>query len=405
MTFKTDTIKLDFNIANDTAAEAESPVNGTLALVGNAGSKQLLLRDNGSWGSVLGDSLVTSLSDLSDVGESPSTSSENEVAFLYNNAGDLELRFQKLTVDNLSSTNFLSVSDLSDTNTPTTIGAPDEGKVFGVILGSGVISSMTFDYSASVDGNPLAGLLNFTAGGNDYQIFFDGTQGTTQSVNFVYDANDATYEAIVAGGYATVADSFVDLETLLNNTFGASGFTISSNATQVIMTADSAGVNAGISGLSFVNGGNGLAISSIDGEDAGYEYNLIDSSNWDTAYGWGDHQAANYVQNYTWSTATALTEDVTIGTQLNQKLVMMADPQSYKFNLPNSASSYTENTIIEIINHSNYDQILSTGGLHPMYLTNTQVQNQADITIERGQRVLIMPNPGYNIFFVSILVA
>ena len=60
-----------------------------------------------------------------------------------------------------------------------------------------------------------------------------------------------------------------------------------------------------------------------------------------------------------------------------------------------------------IINLSNYDQLISGGGTHYMYHTNTGLDTVNDITIERGQRGLITvsenPATGQNYFFVTSL--
>ena len=127
--------------------------------------------------------------------------------------------------------------------------------------------------------------------------------------------------------------------------------------------------------------------------------------NWDTAYGWGNHSTQSYVTNDTHVQTTALAANVTIGTTLNQKFVITSDPSTYSFRFNNPASGYTADTIIEIINHSQFDQIISTGTTHNMHLTNTGVQGTADITVEKGQRALCLPDPAANVFYISILSA
>ena len=52
MAFKTDQIKLKEDYANDGAAGA--PADGTLALIGATGSKELKIRDDGSWVAISG---------------------------------------------------------------------------------------------------------------------------------------------------------------------------------------------------------------------------------------------------------------------------------------------------------------------------------------------------------------
>ena len=148
--------------------------------------------------------------------------------------------------------------------------------------------------------------------------------------------------------------------------------------------------------------------AGIMATDGAGNYSVVtnNAAAWDSAVDWGDHGDEGYAKNYTWLSASQLTENVSVPEDwTNQKFVMMGDPNGYKFAFANSASLYTDNTVIEIINHSDYNQTISTGGAHSMYLTNTQSQGTADIVIERGQRALILPKPANNLFFVSILVA
>ena len=122
---------------------------------------------------------------------------------------------------------------------------------------------------------------------------------------------------------------------------------------------------------------------------------------WDASWGWGDHRD----QNLSWVGVSQLNANVVFTTQTNQKYVMMGDPYGYTFLFASAATGYTDGTMIELINHSDYDQVISTGSALPMYLTNTQTQSTNDIIVEKGQRALIMPKPSNNLFFVSILVA
>ena len=119
------------------------------------------------------------------------------------------------------------------------------------------------------------------------------------------------------------------------------------------------------------------------------------------------HSTQNYTKNYTEVIFQTLTTNRTLGTTLNQKYVISSDPDTYKFVLINPATGYTENTIIEIINLSNFDQIISSNGLQYMFHTNTGLDTINDITIGRGQRGLITvsenPNTGQNYFYVTSL--
>ena len=150
--------------------------------------------------------------------------------------------------------------------------------------------------------------------------------------------------------------------------------------------------------------------AGIMATDGAGNYSVVtnNSAGWDSAVTWGDHGDEGYAKNYTWIEAGQLSENVIIPQEYtNQKFVMMGNPSvdNWKFAFANAASTYTDNTVIEIINHSDYNQTISTFSTFPMYLTNTQSQSTSDIVIERGQRALIMPKPANNVFFVSILVA
>ena len=180
-----------------------------------------------------------------------------------------------------------------------------------------------------------------------------------------------------------------------------------------LMTAQA--IKNKIEDYGYLTGGNFVPSTAFTGEsgimrsDGGGSYSMItdNSSRWDEAWGWGDHGDEGYAKNNTGVQSGSLTEDVIIpsGGYTNQKYVMMGDPDGNVFLFSDAAQDFTDGTIIEIINHSDYSQIISTGGAYPMYLTNTQSQGTADIVIEKGQRALILPKPANNLFFISILVA
>ena len=150
-----------------------------------------------------------------------------------------------------------------------------------------------------------------------------------------------------------------------------------------------------------------MTAQAIKNKIEDYGYASGNSSNWDDAFSWGDHGVQGYVSNTTSVTVSPLAADVTLSTGLNQKYVIMSDPSTYKFRLNNPAGGYALNTIIEIINMSNYDQIISTGGSFLMFNTNTGLDTTNDITIQIGQRGLIMvsenPLNGQNNFYVTTL--
>ena len=71
MAFKTDQIKLKEDYADNTAAG--NPADGTLALIGASGSRELKIRDNNAWVAISGGGGgATILEDLNDVASSPS---------------------------------------------------------------------------------------------------------------------------------------------------------------------------------------------------------------------------------------------------------------------------------------------------------------------------------------------
>ena len=150
-----------------------------------------------------------------------------------------------------------------------------------------------------------------------------------------------------------------------------------------------------------------MTSAAIENKIEAYGYAVGNATNWDTAYGWNNHADQNYTKNYTEIILSDLTSNVILGTTLNQKFVISSDPGIWKFRLNNPATGYTENTIIEIINLSDYDQIISSGVGIYMYHTNTGLDTINDITIERGQRGLITvsenPATGQNYFFVTSL--
>ena len=456
MAFKTDTIKLKL-LTSDAQADGD---DGELAVVNNV----LRLKSNGSWANVTGSS-VSQLSDLSDV-DDPSTASVNEVAYLYDDGlGNRKLGFQKLTVDNLSSTNFLSVSDLSDTNTPAALTASEENKVLGVISYPSATSSLTFDFSGLPD--PIIALTSdsiiFTIEGQLFSIYLEPNLGGSPSGTVFTERSSADWFVDLAVDGISPTDLRNDIYTVLDNYFSADGWILSQGTNTLTLTAPSVNAQYDISSLS---GPNTLAVvaSTVAAINGGYQYELVDPTqgalvdgdfgsaglmttdgagtytittnnatnwdsayaevntksgdwdsayslvsanygNWNTAYVWGDHSSVGYVKNFTDVQSNLSSHIIISAAERNQKHIAMGDPSSFKYVLPVPAIAMNDNTIIEIINHSSYDHTLSTMNFYDMYLTNTQTQSTADITIEKGQRALILPKPANNVYFVSILIA
>ena len=98
MAFKANSIRLKqySDSGGDPASYDGTAADGDIAYVGTA----LKLRHGGAWTSIAGPGGATQLSGLSDVGESPASSSINEVGVIVDDSGK-KLKFQKLTIDNL----------------------------------------------------------------------------------------------------------------------------------------------------------------------------------------------------------------------------------------------------------------------------------------------------------------
>ena len=461
MAFKTDTIKLKLYTGSDPSGD-----NGELAIVDNT----LRLKTSGAWGDVTGSS-VSQLSDLSDV-DDPSSSTVNEVAYLYDDGlGNLKLGFQKLTVDNLSSTEFLSVSDLADTNTPSPLTVTEENKVLGVVSYPSALSSLTFDFSGLP--NPIVvtttdQVINFTIDSQNFSMYLNPDMGgNTSSTEFaLFNIADPPgsplYADFLAGGVspATLQN---DVFIVLDNYFTPAGWTVSVGTNSITISAPSIDAQYDVIGLSGPDTLN-VSTSIVLATAGGYQYELVDpiqgvlvdgdfgsaglmttdgagtytittnnSANWDTAYTevntksgdwdattslvnvnygnwntayvWGDHSSVGYVKNFTDVQSNLSSNIIISAAERNQKHIVMGDPTGFKYVLPVPAIAMNDNTIIEIINHSSYNHTLSTMNFYDMYLTNTQTQSTADITIEKGQRALILPKPADNKYFVSILIA
>ena len=100
MAFKTDQIKLKEDYAIDD--DAGTPADGTVALIGNTGSKELKIRDGGAWVAISGGGGAAELQDLNDVASTPPFT-EDTVGVI-NGAG--QLQFAKLSVDNIHAVSY-----------------------------------------------------------------------------------------------------------------------------------------------------------------------------------------------------------------------------------------------------------------------------------------------------------
>ena len=104
---------------------------------------------------------------------------------------------------------------------------------------------------------------------------------------------------------------------------------------------------------------------------------------------------------------TTLSSDYAIPQTKMTKLIITGNPGSYKWTLVKANDAgWSDGTVIEIINMSNYVQTIGrpSSGTAPFYLTNTQTQNATqEPQIGIGQRALILPKPANNLHFITIL--
>ena len=172
MAFKTDQIKLKEDYANDGAAGA--PADGTLALIGATGSKELKIRDDGAWVAISGSGGgAENLVELNDVASGPST--EHTVGVV-NGAG--KLQFAKLSVNNIhvDSVNTSGEWGNDDTTLATTAAIQDW------VEGQSYLSAETFT-EVSQDTTPVLGgdlvtdgnKIVHATGGNSSELTFTHT--------------------------------------------------------------------------------------------------------------------------------------------------------------------------------------------------------------------------------------
>ena len=118
MAFKTNSIRLKeySDSGGDPGSYDGTAANGDIAIVGTT----LKLRAGGAWTSIAGAGGATELNGLTDVGESPASSSINEVAVIVNDSGK-KMKFQKLTLDNIDASTILDNSELATAATNNTV--------------------------------------------------------------------------------------------------------------------------------------------------------------------------------------------------------------------------------------------------------------------------------------------
>ena len=118
MAFKTNSIRLKeySDSGGDPGSYEGTAANGDIAIVGTT----LKLRAGGAWTSIAGAGGATELNGLTDVGESPASSSIDEVAVIVNDSGK-KMKFQKITLDNIDATAILDNSELATAATNNTV--------------------------------------------------------------------------------------------------------------------------------------------------------------------------------------------------------------------------------------------------------------------------------------------
>ena len=172
MAFKTDQIKLKEDYAND--GDAGTPVDGTLALIGATGSKQLKIRDDGDWVAISGGGGgggASQLSDLSDVPSAPSTLNAVGVIDASNN-----LTFSKITVANIDSAAIDTGTDWTNNNDTIATTAAVQNYV-----SSNYLTSETSHADVLVDGDFGSAGLMTTDGAGNYSITATNTYLTSET--------------------------------------------------------------------------------------------------------------------------------------------------------------------------------------------------------------------------------
>ena len=138
MAFKTDQIKLKEDYADNTAAG--NPVDGTLALIGASGSRELKIRDNNAWVAISGGGGgAANLEDLGNVASTPPFT--QDFVGVINGAG--QLQFAKLSVNNflVDSVNMATEWSNDDTTLATTAAIQDWVETWA--SGQGYLTSET----------------------------------------------------------------------------------------------------------------------------------------------------------------------------------------------------------------------------------------------------------------------
>ena len=282
MAFKTDQIKLKEDYAIDD--DAGTPADGTLALIGNTGSKELKIRDGGNWVAISGGGGgAAELQDLNDVASTPPFT-EDTVGVI-NGAG--QLQFAKLSVDNIhvDSVNISGEWGNDDTTLATTAAIQDW------VEGQSYLSSETFT-ELSQDASP--------------ELSADLIVGTNR---IKYDSNPDTNELSLVTSWNgdpnhVHLQSVKSIELYLDSNQG-------NNGTEAIRVYNDINPNENTpddtnwiwklheNGSMYMTndidmGTNVITDAKVANWDATYTEVDAKANDWDTAVTWGNHAAAGY---------------------------------------------------------------------------------------------------------------
>lgn len=263
MAFKTDQIKLKEDYADNTAAG--NPADGTLALIGASGSRELKIRDNNAWVAISGGGGgATILQDLTDVASSPSAQDTVGVV-----NGDGDLTFAKLTVSNIhvDSVNLSTQWGNDDTTLATTAAIQDWVETW--TGAQGYLTSETSHADVLVDGDFGSAGLMTTDGAGNYSITANNFS-TVDDLNDLSDvATPATLDATHVGKAVGVVSSGGTASSITFDFSGVSdGTNIGGNIYFTVSGQDyrvsfDAGANPITSDTTFTGGI--LSVATIDG--------------------------------------------------------------------------------------------------------------------------------------------
>lgn len=210
----------------------------------------------------------------------------------------------------------------------------------------------------------------------------------------------AVNDLIESKNYLTSETSHSDV--LVDGDFSSSGLMTSDGAggysitTNNFLTSETSHADVVVDG-DFTQ--NGIMIRTGAGA---YSAITDNSSNWDTAYTWGDHSSEGYIDQDS-DIMASLGVDYTVPDNVGHNIIAITgDPSTFEFIFTKSTLgnwSSTGQQKVEIINASSYSQTINgDGGGSPavFYLINTATDSLGSITIDPNQRAIIIPNMSDN---------